>query len=217
MALLSKSLALVSVGISCQTAHQIEEMPMGLFAGRDELVKRSTPFDWLLCPVKSAAKMIGERTFFPSDVAELDLAHKPFWSRMGCHFWHQKDPRGISGWGPRVVENWERIADSERKVFIVSNTQNNVTRALLEADRDPIECRLIWHDVFRLFAALCRQFGEIELHCVTHDAKPMATTAIVMPWESGRTPITVHTIARDRSSWEGNAYAWHKLLKGICG
>jgi hypothetical protein len=211
--LLTKSVALISVGISCQTAHQLRSHKalVSEIIG-DAVQECATPFDWLLCPVSAAARMVSSGQFFPVDRQALDGNRRPYWPAMDVHFWHEhfeQWPDFITK-ATHVRDNWQRISNVERKVFILSNTQNNIAHSLTSppprsgrASYQPIECRLIWADVLQLATALRCAFGEIELHCVTHDA--MATTA----------GITVHRLTRDESVWAGNDQAWHQLLLDI--
>jgi len=220
MALIGKNLALASVGIACQTAHQIElHHPMISHLAGEDLEAHGTPFDWLLAPVSSVAQMIQSNCFYPADISELSGTKQPYWPRMGVHFWHHKfdDPAQFSGWGEHVVATWQRLREAKRKIFIISNTQNNIAAALMEAGRDRIETRLLWEEVFRLFAELARAFGEVELHVVTTDRRAidLKTDAIQVPWASGRTPIKIHKFEEDPSKWVGNAAAWQKLFQEI--
>lgn len=226
MALLGKDLAVVSVGISCQTDFQIttHRGTIAKLAGLkpDALEERTTPFDAMYCPVKSAAEMIKHRRFYPTDVGELAGTKRPLWPAMGCHFWHEKfdDPEKFLSKQAHLVDNWDRIRSAKRRIFIVSNTQNNIVRSLIERDREPIECRLIWDDVFRLFGILARSFqAQIELHVVARlpagVEQKTTTTALVTRWEDGRPSIQLHGLERDASQWAGDLGQWGALFKRI--
>lgn len=214
MALLCKSLALASVGISCQTAHQLRAhrtLVSGIIG--EPIEDCSTPFDWLLCPVSAAKKMILSDQYFPCERPALDSKARPYWQSMDVHFWHEQfeDWSAAARKAAHVKRNWERIASSDRKVFVLSNTQNNIARILADPPKksgrkayEPIDRRMIAGDVLQLFSALGKAFGQIELHCVSNERMAVQSPG-----------ITFHHLGPDKSDWEGNDKAWHEVIREI--
>jgi hypothetical protein len=220
MALLGKDLAVASVGISCQTSFQIEanQTLIRKLSGA-ALEHHATPFDSIYCSARSAAIMIHDGIYYPTDAGELTGNKKPFWTSRGVYFWHSKfdDFEKFTSRARHLDESWARIRDAQRRVFIISNNQNNITRSLIEADREPIECRLVWKDVFRLFGVLARRFGQVELHVVARPEgfEKLISTDVLMPWADGRIPITPHKIPKDASQWAGDVRNWAEIFKRI--
>lgn len=225
MALLNKSLALVSVGITCQAAFQMKHN-QGLIeeiAG-ESFEAHATPFDWLLCDAPGVTGMIRDRTFYPRDLSELKVnGGKPYWPRYGVHFWHQKyggaKDRGGEKWLGRsqhCVENWNRIGQSARRVFILSNAAKaNAERAL--ADREMTKTTLELGDLRALLDALKQQFGEIELHVITADdlcGGPIGGDLGPAPYSG----LTIHNCkAGSPTNWKGGVPFWHRFFRRICG
>lgn len=219
--LIGNKIGIASVGISCQTENQIADhhVQIGRLAG-DVLEHKGGPFDWVLAGTNSVASMIESGWFFPAEVDEIaaDMVKfgykKPYWRRFGVHFWHESADRWDDFTSKRghLVANFDRFRDVARRVFIISNTQNNILRAL--SDREPIETRLFWGDIVDLSDVLQRRFGPSELHVVTRDGldDPIRPNR---PPIGPRPAITVHKIGRDGSQWAGNGRAWAKLFEQI--
>lgn len=206
----SRSLALVSLGISCQTAHQLRTHKNHL----GELTELRTPFDWLYCPIKSVIKMVSSGTFFPVHPHEFDGHHRPYWSMMDVHFWHESvaDWSRASEKAMHVHRNWQSISDSARKVFLVSNTQNNVASNLTSppwrAERrayPPMDTAIHQDDLTMLHSVLAESFGRVELHVVTNERD-------LQPVDS----VSVHHFQPDKTIWQGDDVAWLAMLKQIC-
>lgn len=219
MALIGKKLAIASVGISCQPAHQIYTHA-GLIAelAGEDLRTHVTPFDWLLVGAADVARMIGDGTYYPHDFEVPRIDPKPFWPRYNAHFWHAKtsNPADFLSKHGHMTANWAQIRDAARSIFIVANTQNNVRRALLEAGREPIDETLDEKTIVALYSALRGQFGPAaELHVVTRDDVPSAFQCLSSDYVFGRPAISLHRIGADGSQWAGDSRAWQSLFKRI--
>lgn len=137
MSLLGATTAVVSLGASCQTARQIR-LHAGLLSARlgEALEPRSFPLDWMFCPPDAAARLLASEARVPETPGELVAAQRPFWPRHGVWLWH--DPMDEDGAAEsfeemraRMARRWERfvaLRALKRRVFVVSNTQNNLAR-----------------------------------------------------------------------------------------
>lgn len=227
MALIGTRIAVASVGISCQPAHQIVENValIGVYAG-ELLARRHTPFDYLLVGASNAARMIEDKRFFPTDLWGSLVGTKPYWDEYRAHFWHAKvaTPGEFASKYGHMVDNWDTMRECRRLIFIVANTQGNVTRML--ADREHIDTRLTTDDVVRLWFALVGYFGRfpipngqrtVEVHAVTAAGLDggVRPHPLMIGTRSIRAPITVHKIGPDDTQWRGNSRAWAKVLEQI--
>lgn len=213
--LIGKKIAVASVGVGCQTENQIADhhLRIARLAG-DDMVHHGGPFDWILAGARSISDMIRADCYFPTDFDGQMIDKKPYWPRFSCHFWHEKTGNVPDFLAKRqhLAANWGEIRRSGRRIFIVSNTQNNILRAL--EGRPPIETRLFWDDICELSTSLSIKFGETELHVVTRDG-------LDDPIRPNRPPlglrplITIHKIGRDASQWAGNSKAWADLFAKI--
>lgn len=211
MALFGKTIAIASVGISCQTAHQIEHHHALLeqLAG-EQLVKHATPFDWTICAPLDVAGMIRDRETFPNDVSELtrkDNWPKPYWPRRRCWFWHKKldVPGQFRSHCLYEAQRWEEIRDRPRRLFFLSNTQNNLARI-----EHGIETALKPDPLWFLSTALYHAFGEHSLHVVSHDPAPDFPRFLTS--RKAKAPRW-HQIERDGSQWHGSASEWRKVFE----
>lgn len=209
MALISSKVAICSVGISCQPAIQLRaNVPLIEKLCGEKLEVHTTPFDWNICMPAGAAGMIAARETYPADPNELLVIDgKHFWPRFNCWFWHSK---GATSHYPdfahrqaEMLTAFERIAESERKIFILANSQNNIYRVpQLAKDR----LALTTADVIALQSALEDEFGDVELHVVTNpdrnNVKPSKLYGL-------------HVFSVDQSHHDGDPTQWEKLLKEL--
>ena len=90
----------------------------------------TTPFDWNICPAQSAARMIRDWRFYPEDPASLVVDLTPYWPEIPCWFYHDAERLEAGTFLSReahLAENLERVQEAERQVFILANTQKNLT------------------------------------------------------------------------------------------
>lgn len=153
MSAASSMVSIVSLGVSCQTAIQIRRYVLSLPAadqtfdelGKELILSKSSfPFDWRIQPVKSLIQMAETGTFFPETPNEM-LARSgtyesgdppPFWTRMNCFLWHDFKASEahweIDATFAATKEKYDHTIgkflglSSERLIFVVSNTQNNL-------------------------------------------------------------------------------------------
>ena len=137
MSAIGESWAFVSLGVSCQTAHQIHENIdlLRQLTGDTSLQKSAYIFDWLICPAQSATHMLRDRRFFPDNSGQLKRNPAfPYWNLYDVFFWHDFAAKDIDDPSFNIVKSKydhmiskrEAIAAAANVVWIVSNTQNNL-------------------------------------------------------------------------------------------
>ena len=227
MSLLGKTLAVVSLGISCQTTFQLLRAKARISAAHGEdLVEASMPFDWRIVGPADVAGMLKDDEFYPKDQAELTLDRRRYWARRRCWFWHDKwdDFGRFRSKQDHLVENWRKVPATRRQVFIASNTQNNLPAKRAEAGGFDVTTRL--EDLFALQARLEVLFPAPELHFVTRaplmvDLQAYGFTGIrerehhVRVASMSREGVHLHQVGLDRTQWSGDDAAWDSVLDRI--
>lgn len=222
MSVLGRETAVVSLGSSCQTAHQVKQNAQLLsdLAG-EALVPRRFPFDWLICPIVSMTGWIASEDPFPGDIGELTPHSQEgtfHWRRRELFFWHDFKIKGKSELASTFHPTREKYTNLftlfrdlktvRNLLFIVSNTQNNLETALgdhydpasfsftrdnAEALRNTVEGKL---------GRACRfLFVSYEDRCDRDFANASGNG------------IRIARIAKDRSEWKGDDAAWRNILK----
>ena len=226
MSVVGEKLAVVSLGSSCQSAHQVKQNAGMLSAlTGDALAPKRFPFDWLICPPGRTAAWIRSGDRFPRSPVELSpYRHKGtfLWERRGAFFWHdfrqQKvvDVEGTfdltRGKYDRFFNSFDDLRNRERIVFILSNTQNNLV-SVLGKDYEkggfvftPENIRAVKQGAEDALGRSC------EMLVVTYDARSVPALES-LPDER----ITVAKIKPDGSEWKGDDATWRGLLLGYFG
>jgi hypothetical protein len=135
MALLCADVARVSLGMSCQGAIQlhVHQALVADIVGSAAIVK-TTPFDWLICPPATAAKMICGDRYYPECTAESECrpGSPPRWPAMGdCYFWREPKtvisrPDSFFAKFAHTSQTLRSVAQFTRRIFFVANTQDNL-------------------------------------------------------------------------------------------
>ena len=174
-----------------------------------EAEAHTTPFDWLICPPRSAAAMLDAWRFAPARMEDLIVRGQWYWPEFDCWFWHDRPDRDWDAFASRtahLVESFARAADCSRQVFVLSNTQNNLTY-VQERVGDGFDFTLDDAGVDALRAALERRFPRAELHIVTYADR----RALDAPRHGG----VVIELPPDQSRWRGADAAWGRALEMI--
>jgi hypothetical protein len=135
MALFCADVALVSLGISCQGAIQLQ-VHRSLIADivGEEAVVRRTPFDWMIRPPTSTAKMIADHRYYPQRISELECLPglPPRWPAVGdCYFWHEPEtiassPDSFLAKFAHTSQTLRKVSEFARRIFFVANTRDNL-------------------------------------------------------------------------------------------
>lgn len=208
MALIGKRTAIVSVGMSCQTAFQIYENLefLAVLVG-EPLEKHATPFDWTICAVRDVAGMIRDGETYPTEISELSGNRRPLWARRRCWFWHRVfgTPEKFFGQARYERERWDEIGERPNRHFFVSNTQNNLLRPPF--NKLGIDTTMTETVVIDLSVSIRARFsGNSVLHAITHDINTKTEGHICF-----------HRIAKDGSQWHGNKREWRQVFENALG
>lgn len=221
--LIGAKTALVPLGLSCQPAWQIEaHKALAERLCGEPLRRRTGPLDWRICGLSDIAGMIEEDEFWPRDASEIWLeqqddppgsgkpATKRYWARRRCWFWHetQRSHLVFSLKQAHLARNFARLADVERRIFFVSNLQNNLAPLAAAGSLDLLITR---DQAVRIWRALERRFDPCTLHVVTQ--KELAG-GFDEPGEPGL-PIHLHLAAPGgpASDWKGDHQIWENVLQ----
>ncbi|MEE3063597.1 MAG: hypothetical protein VYA67_06465 [Actinomycetota bacterium] len=163
---LCADVALVSLGMSCQGAIQLQvhRALVAEIVGSAPVIKR-TPFDWLICPPATAATMIATDRYYPQRAAELECRPDapPRWPAVGdCYFWDE--PKNVASYPDSFTAKFAHISQTlrgvagfTRRIFFVANTQDNLADEVQAVAAIPY----IFTDeaIDRLAAAVSQRFG----------------------------------------------------------
>ncbi len=132
--------AVVSLGMSCQTTHQLRRLTSAESQQTTtQIAALSGPMDWLICPPHSTIQLLKHR--FP-DFTKDDIQirkGRAYWSEFNLYFWHSflvDDGEQRQVCIDKTFENelsrWRYLRDRfstlnpTQTVFVLSNTQNNL-------------------------------------------------------------------------------------------
>lgn len=138
MSAIGERMAVVSLGLSCQTSRQIDgHVPLlRKLTGDETIDKASLPFDWLISTPHGLESLIGSGTFFPEDPAALYDDHGRLRSREHeLLYWHVS--RHASRVGHPSFDDarskfahtsgrFGAISKLDRVIAVVSDTQGNL-------------------------------------------------------------------------------------------
>ena len=128
--------ALVSIGLSCQSTHQIRfNAEFIKDVCQTTVAVPSGYFDWLICPPESATKFLddGMPEFSANDIT---LKFQPTWERYKIYYWHefqqneiiniQRNFKQSQSKFNYLIQQFKKLRDFKRLIFVLSNTQNNL-------------------------------------------------------------------------------------------
>lgn len=142
MTAIGKKTAIISMGMSCQSAHQIRSNIdlLRTVTGDNTLEVKSMPFDWLICPPSSAVRILSDENRFPVR-SELAINFRPFWMPKNAYFWHHfrnehKEydlDANYDDTQKTYLPRWKRFDSivkdpSRRLIAVLSNVQNDLAK-----------------------------------------------------------------------------------------
>ncbi|MDQ0474810.1 hypothetical protein [Labrys wisconsinensis] len=210
--LISAKNAVVSLGVSCQTAYQIRRHERLIAAALkdQDLAWQSSFFSNLIAPASAvvslfssggAAEVLGE---------DIELSRRARWKAHGLFFWHDRfDRELLSSKYTYLLNKTIRLLRSVNNiVFIVSNTQNN----LLELSREieTMDPRIHEHDASEMVEVVTNFFGD------------KCRFLFVVNPDIGHVPHILgkargYVIEHDTGAWYGNTVAWQLILRQFLG
>jgi hypothetical protein len=210
MSAIGDRVAIVSLGLSCQTSRQIDgHVPLlRQLTGDDSLEKTSLPFDWLISTTRGLVGLMEERSFFPE-------THEAFCADQGrlrlrdhdVLYWHEsrlfaggRDPRFEDSKAKfqYTSARFDRISKMDRVVAVMSDTQPNLPWKeekwkIRLTDTSPEEA-----DGAR--GAFARFLGRpVELLMVSRNSRPDF---------SPRADFAYYHMIPEKDGWAGNGRHW---------
>ncbi|TNC12760.1 hypothetical protein FF100_13940 [Methylobacterium terricola] len=129
--------AIISLGVSCQTAWQIDRHVDLLSSLTGEPLTRATgPFDWLIMPPRSFASWMRAGGRFPDHPREIVCHPNFYWPAHNLHFWHEFTRDDVIALDETfeatrakfayLLDRFAELKRFRRCLFFVSNTQANL-------------------------------------------------------------------------------------------
>ena len=212
-----KNKTLVSLGMSCQTTHQLRRLADSQHESDlpSEFTTEPSLFDWLICPPASTTELLNRR--IPDFTKNSIHIHnnRPYWADRDIYFWHNFL---VTDQGERFVdiqatfeqelERWrylrDRFAelDPAQTVFVISNTQNNLeTEVFTESERDKFYFTDAGLDA--LIQSLAEYFrtrvSKIHVQVVTRRERS----------EELNDNKEVSYLPLDQNEWKGSKQSWN--------
>ncbi|MDQ0473838.1 hypothetical protein [Labrys wisconsinensis] len=210
--LISAKNAVVSFGVSCQTAYQIRRHQRLISAALNDQDLEWQPsfFDNLIAPASAVVSMFSSEGIAGVRADEIELYQRVRWTRHGLFFWHEQFDKTIlsSKYTYLLKKTIDLMNSADNIVCVFSNTQNNlidlsqeiegVNPHIYERDEDEI-IRIIG----RYFGGKCR-FLFVKNPDIGGDRHVIGNS---------RGYIIEHNTA----TWHGNATAWQFIFRQFFG
>jgi hypothetical protein len=216
MSIVSESQAFISIGVSCQTAQQLQRHA-GFLSSllNDQLLERSAFFNWVFVSASDIAKVV-ERLhsgpimphslYVPTHAQEaLRLEDFKLW------FWHEKlsdavtqdDVERIAGKYERLRNRFLKMLEKPTRYIVLSNTQNNI-EDFYPYQTQGMNISLDADIVSEIACApwATNQYGRAEMIAVTYPRR----------W-TGRPHPDVSYLEEDDTVWEGSLAHWDEALQ----
>lgn len=223
MSLVGEKIAVVSLGMCCQSTFQIRHHAdlITRLSGDPTAKISGMPFDGLICPPHAAVKMLREDRFHPQRVDELTLSEGAYWKEMDTYFWHEFRPGKKTLFGRQKIsleqsyqsltEKYKYMADKFRKlsnvrrlIFVICNTQNNLP--FVAELTGTIDYVLTLDSVNDLAAQGDNFFGRrCEYLFVTYEKWLRSSQS--------RENVSVYRLSPDNSDWQGSPDQWSNVFR----
>lgn len=212
---------LQSIGMSCQTRHQIERFTNHPVARAAGIELRSGLFDWLGAPPLRTARFIdaGMPGFEPGSV--IDRRGNAFWTAPGFHAFHAfriKEPGGkrldieatFANESEKFAYQRQKFleTDPSRTTFVLGNGQNNLVGEVYDPE-EAAEYMFDSHRIDVLQASLDRLFG-------THCHLIVVSRRDRFDGDADADP-RVRLVPPEPSEWKGDDAAWRRALSDHLG
>ena len=223
MSLLGTKIGVISLGVSCQSAHQIEHHArlIAKLSGDPGAIVSGVPFENLICPPQSAIRMLQADRFYPEAMYDLEVGEGAYWRRMDVHFWHEFRPKRSGIFRRKAMDpltsfqtltqkyrhtgkKFRALAGLPRVVFVISNSQNNLE---MVARVTGTACVML--DLAEVDALADRTDAYLGRAC----EYIVATYPNRITGHSSRSNVSVFTLKPDDSEWMGDPAQWAALFK----
>lgn len=226
MSLLGVKTAVVSLGMSCQSSYQIElhAKLIGRLCGDSAAKASRFPFDNIICPPRSAMRMLCVDRFHPESIDDLTVSGGGgYWGEMDAHYWHECGPirsslslrkimnpqksfeRLVTKYA-HTARKFRQLSKTQRLVFVISNSQNNLDMvARTIGDFDFV---LKLNEVDALAERADAYFGRPCEYVI-------ATYSDRATGQSRRSNVSVHHLSPDGSEWRGDPAQWEAVFRHV--
>jgi hypothetical protein len=212
MSAIGERWSVVSLGMSCQTALQINHgIPLlRTLLDDDTISLRACPFDWLIAPVESVIRLLQSGEFYPRSPADISINHRPYWQAANVYYWHEfkngyssEEFATVGQKYAHTAENLRWVAKSRRTLFLVSNTQNNLVDDMPKVGT--VDFVIRGSSLAALNAQLRACFHrDFHLALVTYPDRYID--------DVDQKYFSVEFIDKDESEWEGSFHNWQQAL-----
>jgi hypothetical protein len=227
MSVLGAKVGVISLGMSCQSSHQIElhaELIARLSGDPSAKISRF-PFDNVICPPHAAGRMLGADRFHPEWMTELVVSNNGesggYWKEMDVHYWHEFRPirsgilqrrkldpprsfRRLTEKYEHTASKFRQLSSLERLVFVISNSQNNLH--MVSQVTGNLDFVLDRSMIDRLADQTDAYFGR---RC----EYVFATYPDRVTGRSARGNVSVFELAPDVTEWTGDPAQWASLFR----
>ncbi|MGV1761848.1 hypothetical protein [Rhizobium sp. P44RR-XXIV] len=215
MSIVSENQAFISIGVSCQTAQQLQQHA-GFLSSllNDRLRERSGFFNWVFVSSSEIAKVVNRLLIGPITPQSL---YVPVHAREALRledfklwFWHEKlsdevnqdDVEKIAAKYERLRNNFLKMLEKPIRYIVLSNTQNNIENFYPHK----IQGMDIFLDADIVSEIACapwatNQYGNAQIIALTYPRR----------WR-GRPHGSVSYLEEDDSDWQGNMASWDEAL-----
>ncbi len=216
MSIVSETRAFISIGVSCQTAQQLQQQAESLSSLLDDrLSARSGFFNWVFVSASDIANVAGrlvagpitsKSLYVPTRVREaLRLEDLKIW------FWHEKfsdevtreDVERIAIKYERLRNNFLKMLEKPIRYIVLSNTQNNIEDFYPYLDQGMTTF---------LNADIVSEIVEAPWATNQYGAAQMIALSYPHRW-TGRLQRSVSYLEGDDTEWQGSTIAWNKALQ----
>lgn len=223
MSLLGTKIGVVSLGMSCQSAHQIEHHArlIAQLTGDSSAKISRFPFDNLICPPQSAVRMLQADRFHPASMEDLTVGEGAYWREMDAHFWHEFRPKRTGLFRRKIMDpvkafsalmqkyqhtgtKFRALSSIPRLVFVISNSQNNLE--MVSRVTGNVDVMLDLAQVDALADQTDAYLGRVCEYVVA--SYPDRITG-----HSSRSNVSVFALKPDDSEWMGDPAQWAALFQ----
>jgi hypothetical protein len=223
MSLMGDKVAVVSLGMCCQSTFQIRHHAklIAELSGDPTAKISGMPFDGLICSPEAAIKMLREKRFYPERMNELTILEGAYWKEVDAHFWHEfrASKKGLLNRGKLDPERAYRdlvekysymsakfcgLSTVPRLIFVICNTQNNLP--LVAKLTGTVDYVLDLESICDLAAQTDEFFGRrCEYVFATYEK-----------WARGvpvGDNVSIYRLSPDDSDWQGDPAQWEGVFR----
>jgi hypothetical protein len=174
------------------------------------------PFDWLVSSIQSVISMINSENYFPNCLTEIDTSnsscYKNYWKKHGCYFWHETKLLNEQNFETfkkkyiHITQNFNKISDLKNKIFVISNTQNNLSHINIQNSNFSIDLG----NIRNLIKTINNKFDSQNKFILVLNENKIFEKSFVDDLEN---LASVYYLEQDTSTWEGDDCAWNLLFK----